>query len=542
MPATTTSRTALRRRLGQPFTCVRRALRDLALSRRLAAGFGLVLVMLVATTAAGLASMTQLAARMQGVVERDNRQMVLAGDMMRAVDDASIAVRNLVIVAWVDELPAEMALLKKALKRYDERKQALAELLAREPAGSPMPALLAAVDQVEADARKVTLEAGELAMNGKKEDAATTVALDLRQAQNAWLSALGAVVGASAQRSAEAYAASRRSYEQARLGLLLAAVAALVGGVLAAWAISRSVTQPIRRAVAAAQQVAAGDLSQRIAADRADETGQLLSALSSMQAGLHHLVGEVGRTAEHITVASSEIAAGNDDLSGRTERAAASLQETSAQLQRLNEHVQLAAESAAQADALASAASTAAVQGGAVVARVMATMEEINGSSKRVGEIIGVIDGIATQTMLLALNAAVEAARAGEQGRGFTVVAGEVRSLAQRASAAAKEIRALVGASLATADTGTRLVRQASDSMAGIVSSVQQVSTIVGEISAAAAQQSAGIATVAQTMTRLDDVTQQNAALVEEAAAAAQALKLQSERLAQAVDSFRLQA
>jgi methyl-accepting chemotaxis protein len=542
MTATTLSRAVLRRCLHTPFARVRRALRDLALSHRLAMGFGLVLVLLVATTAAGLASMAQLAARMQGVVERDNQQMVLASEMMRAVDDASIAVRNLVIVSWVDELPAEMALLKKALKRYDERKRALAELLEREPAGSPMPALLAAVDQVETDARRVTLEAGDLAMNGKKEDAATTVALDLRQAQNAWLGAIGAVVEAATRRSAEAYAASRQSYEQARVGLLIGAAIAVLAGVLAAWAISRSVTHPIRRAVAAAQQVAAGDLSQRIAADRADETGQLLSALSSMQAGLHHLVGEVGRTAEHITVASSEIAAGNEDLSGRTERAAASLQETSAQLQRLNGHVQLAAESASQANALATAASDAAVQGGAVVARVMATMEEINGSSQKVGEIIGVIDGIALQTMLLALNAAVEAARAGEQGRGFTVVAGEVRSLAQRASTAAKEIRALVGASLATTDTGTRLVRQASDSMAGIVSSVRQVSTIVAEISDAAAQQSAGIATVTQTMTRLDDVTQQNAALVEQAAAAAQALKMQSVRLARAVDSFRLEA
>ena len=542
MTATTLSRAVLRRCLHTPFARVSRALRDLALSHRLAMGFGLVLVLLVATTAAGLASMAQLAARMQGVVERDNQQMVLASEMMRAVDDASIAVRNLVIVSWVDELPAEMALLKKALKRYDERKRALAELLEREPAGSPMPALLAAVDQVETDARRVTLEAGDLAMNGKKEDAATTVALDLRQAQNAWLGAIGAVVEAATRRSAEAYAASRQSYEQARVGLLIGAAIAVLAGVLAVWAISRSVTHPIRRAVAAAQQVAAGDLSQRIAADRADETGQLLSALSSMQAGLHHLVGEVGRTAEHITVASSEIAAGNEDLSGRTERAAASLQETSAQLQRLNGHVQLAAESASHANALATAASDAAVQGGAVVARVMATMEEINGSSQKVGEIIGVIDGIALQTMLLALNAAVEAARAGEQGRGFTVVAGEVRSLAQRASTAAKEIRALVGASLATTDTGTRLVRQASDSMAGIVSSVRQVSTIVAEISDAAAQQSAGIATVTQTMTRLDDVTQQNAALVEQAAAAAQALKMQSVRLARAVDSFRLEA
>jgi methyl-accepting chemotaxis protein len=276
--------------------------------------------------------------------------------------------------------------------------------------------------------------------------------------------------------------------------------------------------------------------------DGHDEAAQLLTVLSRMQGSLRSAVGQVHQSSVSIRAASAEVASGNGDLSHRTEQAASSLQQTASSMEQLTGTVRHSAESARQASQLASSAAEVAQRGGSVVAQVVDTMEDINTSAKRIADIIGTIDGIAFQTNILALNAAVEAARAGEQGRGFAVVASEVRSLAQRSAAAAREIKSLIGASVERVDTGSQLVTRAGHTMNEIVASVQRVSDIISEISSATHEQSAGIGLVNTAVAQLDGMTQQNAALVEQSAAAAESLKEQAERLNAVVGTFKLEA
>ena len=303
-----------------------------------------------------------------------------------------------------------------------------------------------------------------------------------------------------------------------------------------------SIVEPINAAKRAAQIIAEGDLSRSIDVQGRDELADLLGSLAQMQGSLRSLVGQVRSTSDSIGTASAEIATGNQDLSSRTEQTASNLQQTASSMEQLTGTVKQSADSARQANQLASSAAEVAARGGVVVSQVVATMEDINASSKKIADIIGVIDGIAFQTNILALNAAVEAARAGEQGRGFAVVASEVRSLAQRSAEAAKEIKGLIGASVEKVEGGSRLVADAGKTMKEIVGSVQRVSDIIGEITAAASEQSEGIGQVNGAVTQLDQMTQQNAALVEESAAAAESLKEQAVRLAQVVGTFRLDA
>ena len=273
---------------------------------------------------------------------------------------------------------------------------------------------------------------------------------------------------------------------------------------------------------------------------RDDEIGEVLQSLAQMRDALRKIVGDVRQSAESIQVASAEVASGNTDLSHRTEQAASSLQQTASSMAQLTSNVRQSADAAAQAKQLAASASSVAQRGGAVVAQVVSTMDQINGSARRIADIIGTIDGIAFQTNILALNAAVEAARAGEQGRGFAVVASEVRSLAQRSAEAAREIKALINASVERVDTGSRLVKDAGDTMGEIVASVQRVTDIIAEITAAAIEQSGGIGLINGTVGSLDQMTQQNAALVEQSAAAAESLRDQAQRLSQSMQVFRL--
>ncbi|WP_441302634.1 methyl-accepting chemotaxis protein [Chitinimonas viridis] len=322
--------------------------------------------------------------------------------------------------------------------------------------------------------------------------------------------------------------------------MIAVAVIALLIGIVAGWMITGSVVQPIRQAVALAEGVAAGDLTQKIETDRNDETGQLIKALRSMNDGLLQIVGDIRTSVETINTASQEIAAGNIDLSQRTEEQAASLEETAASMEELTSTVKQNAENAREANRLAEGASGIAQKGGEAVGQVVTTMAEINESSKKIVDIIGVIDGIAFQTNILALNAAVEAARAGEQGRGFAVVAGEVRSLAQRSAAAAKEIKSLIGDSVERVTVGTAQVDRAGITMEEVVGSIRKVTGIMGDISNASAEQSSGIEQVNTAVTQMDEVTQQNAALVEEAAAAAGSLQDQARLLMEAVNRFKL--
>ena len=332
---------------------------------------------------------------------------------------------------------------------------------------------------------------------------------------------------------------AQAGFDLARIWVLgtlavVVAIAALVG-----WAITRAVTGPVAQAVHVARNVAAGHLETPVTSRRRDEMGQLINAQEDMRRKLAELVGEVRGNAQGVALAAGEIAQGNADLSARTESQASALEETAASMEQLGATVRQNADSARQANQMAASASGIAARGGEVVAQVVDTMKGINDSSRQIADIIGVIDGIAFQTNILALNAAVEAARAGEQGRGFAVVAGEVRTLAQRSAEAAKEIKALIQASEQRVEQGTQLVDKAGETMSEIVAAIRRVTDIMGEISAASSEQSAGVAQVGDAITQMDQATQQNAALVEQSAAAAQSLQQQARAMVASVSVFR---
>ena len=320
------------------------------------------------------------------------------------------------------------------------------------------------------------------------------------------------------------------------LALLSLTLAVVVVSLV--WRMMRKVADALTDASRIAHEVAGGNLSVEVITRRNDEIGDLFRALAAMKTSLVLTVTQVRSATDNINTASAEIASGNQDLSARTEQAASNLEETAASMEQLTSTVRQSADSARQANQLAASASEIAVRGGQVVGQVVTTMDEINHSSKKISDIIGVIDAIAFQTNILALNAAVEAARAGEQGRGFAVVAGEVRNLAQRSAEAAKEIKGLIGSSVDRVETGSRLVAEAGQTMNEIVGSVQRVSDIIGEITAASGEQSDGIGQVNVAVNQLDQMTQQNAALVEESSAAAQSLKDQALNLAKAILVF----
>ena len=324
---------------------------------------------------------------------------------------------------------------------------------------------------------------------------------------------------------------------------ILVGLAVIIAAIFAgtAWLV-RSIREPLALANDLAARISQGDLSFAITTDRADEFGALLVSLRAMNEALASMVSQVRSSTDSIALASAEIASGNNDLAQRTEQASSNLQATASSMDGLTNTVQQSADNARQASALAASASTVAQRGGEVVSHVVHTMQEIDASSKKIADIIGVIDSIASQTNILALNAAVEAARAGEQGRGFAVVASEVRSLAGRSAEAAKEIKALIGTSVEKVESGTKLVTDAGATMQEIVQSVRRVADVIGEITAAANEQSSGIAGVNQAIGSLDQMTQQNAALVEESAAAAESLREQADRMKQAVSVFKIGA
>jgi methyl-accepting chemotaxis protein len=377
---------------------------------------------------------------------------------------------------------------------------------------------------------------------GKKDEALAMLVDKTIPARNRLLEALSAekkrqltVLGDELQEIEKAMFDTR--LELAALALLVAF--ALLG---TAWYVARTLRRRVEVACSVADRVRDGDLTVSVRDDARDEISPLLRALGDMQDALTRVVSTVRQNAESVATASSQIAQGNADLSQRTEEQASTLQQTAASMEELGSTVKLNADNAKQANQLAHGASDVAVKGGEVVSQVVATMGEINSSSKRIADIIGVIDGIAFQTNILALNAAVEAARAGEQGRGFAVVAGEVRNLAQRSAEAAKEIKALITASVERVDQGSALVDRAGTTMSEVVDSIKRVTDIMGEISAASSEQSSGVSQVGHAVVQMDQVTQQNAALVEESAAAAESLKSQAQQMVQVVAVFRLNA
>ncbi len=384
--------------------------------------------------------------------------------------------------------------------------------------------------------------AGERRAAGDYSGIAAVVKNEYSAATKAYLDSIDQFAKLQLEKNSRAQAAADAAQSQTLLFAGIAGAVVLALGMAIAATLVRTIRAPLQQSVALAGAIANGDLTQRIHTERRDEFGTLIRSLGHMNESLAALVGNVRSSTDSIGTASTQIASGTQDLSSRTEHQASNLQQTASSMEELSATVKNSADSARQANQLASNAASVAARGGEVVSQVVATMDDINASSKKIADIIGVIDGIAFQTNILALNAAVEAARAGEQGRGFAVVASEVRSLAQRSAQAAKEIKGLIGASVDKVEGGARLVADAGQTMTEIVSSVQRVSDIISEITAAAGEQSDGIGQVNTAVVQLDQMTQQNAALVEESAAAAESLKDQASRLAEVVGRFRVAA
>ncbi len=509
---------------------------NMRVGTRLAVGFGLVLALTVALTVVAISRMAAVQQHVRHIVEDDSQRLALSNTLRDLARYQAVAIRDVVLQEDFSVKKAEMKLLKDASVQF---KAASDSLSARLTSGVDRQRL----SDIQALAAK-SKEAMDVALEHSVSDdhpaAAAAIRDQVRPAQLALLDALQKL-NDEAKVAADASAAEATSvYEGARTLMVALGVLAVALGAGIALLIQRGVAVPLRRAVAVAERVATGDLSQTIRSDSRDEVGQLLAALQKMNTSLVGMVTTLKASADGVEQGATEIAAGNQDLSGRTEMQASALEETSASMEELSATVRQNADNARQANQLAHTASTVATQGGSVVAEVVTTMRGINESSRRISDIIAVIDGIAFQTNILALNAAVEAARAGEQGRGFAVVAGEVRNLAQRSADAAREIKALIGASVDRVEQGSALVDQAGHTMTEVVAAIQRVADIVAEISSASSEQSAGVAQVGQAITQMDQATQQNAALVEQSAAAADNLKHQAQKLVQAVSVFRL--
>jgi len=513
---------------------------NLRIGIRLTIAFVGVFVLMTLMAGFAVTRMAQMNERMAHITEGNNQQIARVTTMIESVNQRAIAVRNLALLADADAKKAELAAMTKSADNYARAEQELLVLIDRYNASEAEKALLEAIKRSETLAVGLMGQATELAHAGKADEATALMMDKLRPRQARWITVLQTLSGLQAKTSNEYLQDSQEAYLQSRNLLAGFVAAALLAGVALAALVTWSITAPIREAVRLARTAATGDLSATSAIHRRDETGQLIDALTTMNQNLARVVSGVREGSEHIATGTSEIALGNNDLSTRTEQQAASLEQTAASMEQIRATVRNNGDTARQASQVAASASQAAAQGGAVVSEVVQTMAQITTASGRIADIIGVIDGIAFQTNILALNAAVEAARAGEQGRGFAVVAGEVRSLAQRSAAAAREIKTLIGASTDSVERGSRLVGQAGETMADIVAQVRNVTTLIAEISNAAGEQTSGIDQVSDAVADLDRVTQQNAALVEQSAAAAESLKQQAARLLESVSVFRL--
>jgi methyl-accepting chemotaxis protein len=510
---------------------------NLRLSVRLALAFGMVILLTLATCALGIRSLAMQGQRVDELANIHTPALVFAGEWHTRVEAAAKDMRALFIVPE-DDMLEEVAHIRIGRQERDRLQGELARLV-------QTPQSKAALQGI-AESGKAYLametEFLQLADAGKMDEARDMMLNRIRRVQFAYIEGIQKLVQVLAD-DAKALSAQSASTSRASLSLMGAfGVASVLIAVLFAVFVTRSITRPMREAVAAAQRVAEGDLTVTIRTNRRDEAGHLLQALHEMTEKLRHLVGEVASGANVVAETGGQIALGNQDLSQRTEEQASTLEETASSMEELTSTVAQNADNARQASQLAVGASEVARKGGEVVGQVVSTMNGITESSRKISDIIGVIDGIAFQTNILALNAAVEAARAGEQGRGFAVVAAEVRSLAQRSASAAKEIKALIGESVEKVDAGAKLVGSAGRTMDEIVAAVKKVSDLVADIAAASQEQSSGIQQVNTAVTQMDHVVQQNASLVEEATAATEAMKAQSANLLQLVARFRLGA
>ena len=512
--------------------------------KRLGLGFALVLLFLMAITILGITRMAQIQGRLEKIVSVSNVETRLVSDMRAIVYDRMVSLRNLILLTDPDDMAPEIKKIQEQSKRYDEAEVKLSKMFAEESTTTAAEkTLMQKIKENEAASVSLPAKAQELGIANNPEAATVSLMKKIRPVQQKWLDSLDEMVVVEDKQSAIVVAEAKDAFTTARNLMLILGSLALLVGIVAGVLITRSLLKQLGcepdYAAHIASQIAAGDLAALIETKAGDHTS-LLAEMKTMRDSLVNIVGQVRIGTDTIATASSEIASGNLDLSGRTEQQASSLEKTSSSMKELTTTVKQNADNAREANQLAASASEVARKGGVVVAQVVDTMSSINESSKKIVDIISVIDGIAFQTNILALNAAVEAARAGEQGRGFAVVASEVRNLAQRSAAAAKEIKTLIGVSVEKVEIGTKLVGQAGVTIDEVVSSVKHVTEIIAEISAASQEQSSGIEAVNHAIIEMDSMTQQNAALVEEAAAAAQSLQDQASELAKVVSIFKL--
>jgi methyl-accepting chemotaxis protein len=512
-------------------------IQNMKVSTRLAMAFALVLLTMLTAITLALVQLSNVHTNLEQMVLQNNVKIRLANDMSQTVHIVSRVIRTMVLLTEPAAQQAEKDQLGKAREQYD----AAWAVLEKMPATEQGAAIRKNIDQSKTAARAINNSVVELAMANKDAEATELLLKTAAPEIEKWQGHLQEIVKLQETSTASEFEEAQSNYQTARLTLLIASACCIGLSVFSAWFVTRSITRQLGAepgdAVRLAQGVAAGDLAMRIDL-KAGDTLSMMAQLQNMQQSLVAVVERVREGSESVSTASAEIAQGNQDLSSRTESQASALEQTAASMEELSATVKQNADSARQANQLALNASLVAGKGGEVVSQVVDTMKEINDSSRKIADIISVIDGIAFQTNILALNAAVEAARAGEQGRGFAVVATEVRSLAGRSADAAKEIKSLITASVERVDAGTALVDEAGMTMAEVVTAVKRVTDLMGEISAASNEQSAGVSQVGEAVMQMDQVTQQNAALVEEMAAAASSLRSQADDLVQTVAVF----
>jgi methyl-accepting chemotaxis protein len=509
---------------------------DLKIGKRLGVAFFILMLLLALCLVVGINNASKLNAN---TVELVNTEWIKAGLANDAVDNARGSITRMLEITTL----TDAKLLAKSRERFQVNEDSFNDEIAELTAKLVTPDGKAQMEKIQ-QARDRYVDACNAALKllaaGDREAASTQAFNVADPALHAFVDELSEMVKREKKRFEAGGEQSVMLYERVVFRMTMLGIIATIASVGLAFWITVSITRPIKRAVQIAEAVAAGDLTSIIVVDRQDESGQLIAALKAMNDSLVKIVGQVRIGTDTISTASAEIASGNLELSSRTESQASSLEETASSMEELTGTVKQNADNASQANELVQKASDVAVKGGAVVAQVVDTMNSISESARKIVEIISVIDGIAFQTNILALNAAVEAARAGEQGRGFAVVATEVRNLAHRSAAAAKEIKTLINDSVEKVGIGSQLVEQAGTTMNAVVDSVRHVKNIMAEITDASREQSQGIEQVNQAVIEMDNVTQQNAALVEEAAAAAGAMQDQAANLTELVSIFKL--